>query len=486
MWANILLWAIVVVYIGLILSTVTVVLLENRQPAKTIAWTIVLVMLPIVGFIIFYFFGQNIRKERYISRRQYSLLTQRMMADVADIATTEAPPRYAPLVQLFEHTNHAILTPAKHIDCYTTGAEWLQALLREFGKAKECIMLETYIIDNDAVGRLVRDALIDKCRQGVRVMFIYDDVGCWNVKQPFFQPIIDAGGEVHPFLPVRFPSMTHKVNYRNHRKLCIIDRRVGFIGGMNLALRYVSNRCRPWHDMHLRIEGGAVADMQRLFLADWVFVTGKQDLSTDRLPSNPASQPIAREDVTAAAQAPSTLLQIVPSNPVSRYPEIMYGLTWIIQHAKRYLYIQTPYFMPTEPILQALQTAAMSGVDVRLMVPSQPDGFWLRWVNDSYFTVVLQAGIRVFTYNAGFLHSKCAVADDDWCTVGSSNMDFRSFENNFEANAFIYGKKAATSVKEIFMKDLNACTEVRINQWRKRPWRRRLLESYTRILAPLL
>lgn len=484
MWTNILFWTFFSIYIALILSTVTVVLLENRQPAKTIAWTIVLVMLPVVGFVIFYFFGQNIRKERYISRRQYSLLTQRMMANVKDIATNYAPQRYVPLIRLFEHTNHAILTAAEKIDCYTTGADWLQALLREIYKAKKCIMLETYIIEDDAVGRLVRDALIDRCQKGVKVLFIYDDVGCWHVKQHFFQPLCDAGAEVHGFLPVRFPSLTHKVNYRNHRKVCVIDHSVGFIGGMNLAMRYVSSRSKPWRDMHLRIEGDAVADMQRLFLTDWVFVTGIQSMPKAEIK---ATQETTSGDTPSNAPGKAdTLLQIVPSNPVSRYPEIMYGLTWIIQHARRYLYIQTPYFMPTEPVLQALQTAAMSGVDVRLMVPARPDAFWLRWINDSYFSAILQAGIRVFTYGAGFLHSKCAVADDDWCTVGSSNMDFRSFENNFEANAFIYGKKAAEKVKEVFFRDLESCIEIKLSLWRKRPWHRRLLESYTRILAPLL
>lgn len=479
MWPILFFWTFVVVYIVLVASTVTVVLLENRQPAKTIAWTIVLVMLPILGLIIFYFFGQNIRKDRYISRRQYALLTRRMLAGVSHVPAEAVPQTYAPLIRLFEKTNNAVLTPIRHIDGYNTGGSWIVALLREFAGARESIHLETYIIENDPVGRLVRDALTDKAREGVKVRLIYDDVGCWHTKSDFFQPLIDAGAEVEAFLPVRFPSLTHKVNYRNHRKVCVVDGRVGFIGGMNIAMRYVSRRERPWRDMHLRLEGGAVADLQRLFLADWCFIRGEGEDIDEAIPRL-AETPAGRSDM------PDCLMQIVPSNPVSRYPEIMYGLTWIIQHARRYVYIQTPYFMPTEPVLQALQTAAMSGVDVRLMVPERPDAFWLRYVNDSYFTVVLQAGIKVYTYREGFLHSKCAVADDDWCTVGSSNMDFRSFENNFEANAFIYGHPAAKALRQAFEDDLKGCDEVKLSQWRHRPWRRRLLESYTRILSPLL
>ncbi len=479
MWVYLLLWISLAVYVVLIISTLTVVLLENRQPAKTIAWVIVIIMLPIVGLVCFYFFGQNIRKERYISRRLYALLTRRMLSGTKHVSSEAVPERYAPLIHLFEHTNSAILTSVSSIDGYITGQEWLQALLREIGAARESIHLETYIIEDDAVGRLVRDALIDRVREGIAVRLIYDDVGCWHTKNSFFRPLMESGAEVAAFLPVRFPSLTHKVNYRNHRKICVIDGRVGFIGGMNLALRYVSRRCRPWRDMHIRIEGGAVADMQRLFLSDWNFVQGGHE-AVRNLAASMEQIPSVQTEV------PDCLLQIVPSNPISRYPEIMYGLTWIIQHARRYLYIQTPYFMPTEPVLQALQTAAMSGVDVRLMVPEKPDAFWLRRINDCYFTSVLQAGIRVFQYRAGFLHSKCAVADDDWCTVGSSNMDFRSFENNFEANAFIYGTSAAEAFRDTFLRDQEACHEITLAEWQKRSYGRRLLEAYTRILAPLL
>ena len=486
MWSSLFLYITLAVYALLVVSTVTVVLLENRQPAKTIAWTIVIVMLPVVGLVIFYFFGQNIRKDRYISRKQYSQLTRWMLSDVQCLPPEACPPKYRPLVQLFDHTNRAVLTAARRMEGYSDGGHWLVALLREFAAARDTIHLETYIIDDDPVGRLVRDALADAARRGVAVRFIYDDVGCWHLRQRFFRPLLAAGAQVEPFLPVRFPSLTHKVNYRNHRKVCVIDNRVAFIGGMNLALRYVSRQGKVWRDMHVRLEGGAVADLQRLFLSDWLFVTG-QHLPVHLPPDAPAAPTAGNvhEAHEATAHQP-LLLQIVPSNPVSRYPEIMYGLTWIIQHAKHYLYIQTPYFMPPEPVLQALQTAAMSGVDVRLMVPQKPDAFWLRYINDSYFSVILKAGVRVFSYKAGFLHSKCAVADDDWCTVGSSNMDFRSFENNFEANAFIYGRDAALAVRATFMEDLAHCDEILPEAWEQRPYARRLLESYTRILAPLL
>lgn len=479
MWTTLLLYLAIVIYAVLVLSTATVVLLENRQPSKTIAWVVVLVMMPVVGLVLFYFFGQNIRKERYISRRQYTMLTSRLLKVVRHLPPEAAPERYIPLTRLFEHTNSAVLTACRGVAAYGTGADWLIALLKEIGTATSTVHIEMYIFEDDAVGRLVRDALVDKARQGVKVRLLYDDVGCWDVSNSFFSGMRDEGIEVAAFLPVRFPQLTHKVNYRNHRKLCIIDSRVGFIGGMNFALRYVSRRQPFWRDQFIRLEGGSVADMQRLFLTDWCFVTADKKILADT--------PLLTATTDAAALTGNgCVVQIVPSNPVSRYPEIMYGLTWVFQHARRYLYIQTPYFLPTDSVMQALVTAAMSGVDVRLMVPRRPDGFWLRWGNDSYFSTVLQAGIRVFTYRKGFLHSKCAVADDDWCTVGSSNMDFRSFENNFEANAFIYGRAAALAFRRMFMTDLRDCDEVTLDTWRHRPYYRRLLEAFTRILAPLL
>ena len=476
MWLTIILWAVATIYLCIVLSTVMVVVLENRQPVKTIAWTLVLVTLPVLGLVFFYFFGQNIRKDRIINRNAPGYHRRRQLAAAIHRSATGIPAHYAPVVHLFERLNMALPFGGNHIDLYTDGATFTLALLKAIGSARHHIHLQSYIIDDDCVGRLVADALIDKAREGVEVRLIYDDVGCWNVPARFFERLAQGGVEARSFLPVRFPSLTHKVNYRNHRKVCVVDGRVGFVGGMNLARRYVRGvGGAEWRDLHLRLTGPAVSGLQHTFLTDWFFVA--HSLLADSAYYPLAEQPPAGE---------GDVVQIVTTDPGDRWPDIMYGLTWIIQNARRYLYIQTPYFMPTEPVLQALQTAALAGVDVRLMVPLKPDGFWLRWANDSYFTDVLSAGIRVFTYTPGFLHSKALVVDDSWSTVGSTNMDFRSFENNFEANAFIYGRASALRVKAVFEEDLAHCTEVFLDEWRRRPIRRRLLESFTRIFSPLL
>ena len=476
MWAHFILWGSVFIYIILVLSTTTLVLLENRQPAKTIAWLLVLVFLPVIGLVIFYFFGQNIRKERFIGRKTFELLTKVMLKEASYCPPELLKPKYERLIKLNERKNRAILTANNQIEILTSGNAFIKALLQEIYAAKEHVHLQTYIIEDDPIGRMVRDALIDRAKDGLEVRLLYDDVGCWKVHNRFFQSFIDGGVRVEPFLPVTFPSLTHRINYRNHRKVCIIDGKVGFIGGMNIALRYVNHHGNIWRDLHLKVVGPAVGSLQRIFVSDWYFMCNVLLKDGKYFP---------HADKTSLVND-GALIQIVSANPVSRYPEIMYSITWAIQHSVRYIYFQTPYFLPTEPVIQALQTAAMSGVDVRVMVPEKPDAFWLRWGNDSYFNGILRAGVRVFACQKGFLHSKSIVSDDDWCTIGSSNMDFRSFENNFEANAFIYDETTALKVKAIFMEDLKYCKEIRLEEWVHRPFYHKYLESITRIFSPLL
>lgn len=313
------------------------------------------------------------------------------------------------------------------MDIYTDGYDFFLTLLYNIGQAKHHIHLDTYIFEADALGYLIADALIDKAEQGVEVRLIYDDVGCWKVQDEFFERMRDAGIDVHSFMPVRFPAFTSKVNYRNHRKLCVIDGKVGFIGGMNIALRYVKgDKKQAWRDTHLRIEGGGVYAIQRAFLVDWYFVD--RTLVTNRQYYPPVSVHIHN----------NCLVQIVTSSPISPWPDIMQGYVRILLQARKYVYMETPYFPPTEPVLFAMRTAALAGVDIRLMLPRHADAKLVEWASRSYVMEAIEAGVKVYLYTAGFNHSKLLVSDDDLCTIGSTNIDFRSFENNFEANAFFF------------------------------------------------
>ena len=450
--------------------------MDNKQPAKTMAWLLVLIFMPLVGIVLYVFFGKNTRKERLISNRSMDLLTKRSMLEFAEQENLHLPQSNKPLMQLFANQNWALPFKDNEVEILTDGYAFIFTLLYYIGKATDHIHIDTYIMEDDALGNLVADALIDKAEQGVEVRLIYDDVGCWKVKDRFFERMREAGIDIHAFMPVRFPAFTSKVNYRNHRKLCVIDGKVGFIGGMNIALRYVKGTGRQgWRDTHLCIKGGAVYAIQRAFLVDWYFVD--RTLITDRKYYPPVDKAIHND----------CLAQVVTSSPISPWPDIMQGYVRILLQAHRYVYMETPYFLPTEPVLFAMRTAALAGVDVRLMVPRHTDAKLVEWASRSYMMEAIEAGVKVYLYEKAFNHSKLLVSDDNLCSCGSTNVDFRSFENNFEANAFFYDEGMSLRMKKVFLDDLSHCLLVDdISYFVKRPFLQRLFESLVRLLSPLL
>ena len=480
-------WLLLTVYVLAVVGTMIRVLMDNRQPAKTMAWMLVLMFLPLVGIILYFFFGQNTRKERLISQQSLDQLTKRSMLEFAEQKDLMLPVQHEMLIKFFASQNWALPFKDNLVDVYTDGYQFFHALLQAIAQARRHIHLDSYIFNDDELGNLLADALIAKAGQGVEVRVIYDDVGCWEVKGTFFERMRDAGIEVHGFMPVKFPAFTSKVNYRNHRKLCVIDGEVGFIGGMNIATRYVKGRevgkkkknqepqRRPWRDTHLRIRGGAVYGIQRAFLVDWYFVD--RTLITNRR-YYPEMDRLHRNNC---------LVQIVTSSPISQWPDMMQGYVRILLEAKQYVYIETPYFLPTEPVLLAMRTAALTGIDVRVMIPYKTDAKLVEWASRSYVHEIVSAGVKVYLYQKGFNHSKLLVSDDSLCTVGSANVDFRSFENNFEGNAFIYDSAMALRIKEVFMNDVaNSVLLDDVENLNHRPFYQRLWESLVRLLSPLL
>ncbi len=469
-------WILLVIYLAITIGGIVAVLMDNKQPEKTMAWILVLCFMPIVGIIFYLFFGQNTRKEKVISERSMDSLMKRSMLEFAEQENLHIPRRNRPLMKLFTNQNWALPFKDNEVSIFTDGYEFVSTLLYNIGQAQDHIHLDTYIIEDDPLGNLVADVLIDKARQGVEVRLLYDDVGCWRVKDRFFNRMKAAGIQVYAFMPVRFPAFTGKVNYRNHRKLCVIDGKVGFIGGMNIALRYVKGTARQtWRDTHLCIRGGAVYAIQRAFLVDWYFVS--RTLVTDRRYYPPVDKTIDNNCLT----------QIVTSSPVSPWPDIMQGYVRVLLQAHRYVYMESPYFLPTEPVLFAMRTAALSGVDVRLIVPRHGDAKLVELASRSYLMEVIEAGVKVYLYEPGFNHSKILVSDDNLSSCGSTNIDFRSFENNFEANAFFFNEGMALRLKKVFLTDQAQSTLVDdVSYFIKRPFLQRLLESLVRLLSPLL
>ena len=472
-WNSIFVAVIYFLYFAVILTTIFVVILDNRSPVKTMAWILVLFFLPVAGWILYLFFGRSTRKEHLISRKGYARLSKRPMAAYQEQPSVMAEYGKQRLMDFFSRVNNALPFSGNRVTVYTDAVSMLSELLKDIYRARHHIHLEFYIFEDDAVGRLVRDALIDRARDGVKIRVLYDDVGCWKVPLDFYEQMLCEGIEVLSFLKVRFPRFTSKVNYRNHRKIVVIDGCVGFIGGMNLAERYMRGfSWGIWRDTHIMLEGKAVHGLQTAFLLDWYFVD--------------------RTLITASRYFPkidscgSSLVQIVTSEPIGPWKEIMQGLTVAITSAKKYFYMQTPYFLPTEPILAAMQTAALSGVDIRLMLPERADNWITHLGSRSYLADVMQAGVKVYFYKKGFLHSKLMVSDDMLSTVGSTNVDFRSFEHNFEVNAFMYDVETALEMKEIFLQDQRESTQIFLKNWGRRSWRQKAAESIVRLLAPLL
>lgn len=452
--------------------------MDNRQPAKTIAWVMVLLFVPVLGIVLYIFFGQNTRKMRLISQRSLDQLSKRQMLEFVEQRNLQLPERHRSIIKLF--TNQSLALPFKdnEVELYADGYEFFPALLQSISRARHHIHLEVYIFADDALGRLVADALIQKAREGVEVRVVYDDVGCWHVPHSFYDRMRNAGVDVGEFMPVRFPAFTSKVNYRNHRKLCVIDGIEGFTGGMNIALRYVKGLhggTLPWRDTHMRLRGSVVYALQRAFLVDWYFVD--RTLINDHRYYPPMPWHISND----------SLAQVVTSSPIAQWPDIMQGYVRILLEAKRYVYMETPYFLPTEPVMFAMRTAALAGVDVRLLIPRRSDAWLIQLASMSYVTETLEAGVKVRLYEKGFNHSKLLVADNQISTCGSTNIDFRSFENNFEANVFFYDRQTALRIKDIYMRDEDCSINFsEARELHHRPYMHRFVESLLRLLSPLL
>lgn len=462
-----------VLYFVMIIGTIAIVVLDNRQPVKTMAWILVLAFLPVIGLVFYFFFGRSTRKEKLIGRKGITRLTKHPMAEYQAQAAFNCPEEQYQLMHFFRQVSRALPFDGNAIEIYSDGLSMLQALIKEIGKAKHHIHLQFYIFEDDPAGRLLRDLLIDKAKQGVEVRLLYDDVGCWHVPHTFYDEMRGAGIEVRSFLKVFFPLFTSKVNYRNHRKIAVIDGRVAFTGGMNIAHRYIKGvPWGIWRDAHIRIKGKAVYGLQTAFLTDWYVVDRTLITSARYYP-----------EIEACGNA---LIQIVTSNPVGECHDIMQGLLIAINSSRKYFYIQTPYLLPTDPILLSLKTAALAGVDVRIMIPARADARITHLGSMSYLDDMMRAGVKIYLYNKGFLHSKLMVSDDTLSTIGSTNMDFRSFEHNFEINAFMYDAASAQKVKEIFLQDQKDSILLQRKEWIKRPWYQKVEESIVRLLAPLL
>jgi len=367
------------------------------------------------------------------------------------------------------------LTQDNKVDVFTDGNEKFRALMADIDNAEDHVHLVYYIMRNDRLGNELLSLLVAKAKQGVEVRVLYDAMGSRRLPRKFFRPLIDAGGKVSAFFPAIIPHLNLQVNYRNHRKLAIIDGAVGYIGGFNIGDEYLglNKKFGYWRDTHLRILGKAVFAMQTRFILDWNQASSNKINYEDRL--FPEIESVGDTDV-----------QIVSSGPDSEWEQIKYGYIKLINSAKDYIYIQTPYFIPDASVLDALRIAVLSGVDVRLMIPNKPDHAFVYWATYSYVGNLLKTGARVFVYENGFIHAKTMIADGKMASVGTANIDVRSFRLNFEVNAFLYDQALVQELVDIFEKDTQLSWELTYGEYINRPVYIRSKESISRLLSPIL
>jgi cardiolipin synthase A/B len=471
-----------VIYLGTAILVAISVVLDNRNPTKTISWIVVLFVLPIIGLILYLLVGKNYRKEKIFSRKgledfeRIRDFSENQIIELQDKANLENEKILSklPVINLLLRNSKALLTTRNRVEILNNGKKTFGSIITELNKAKDHIHLEFYIIEDDTIGNRIREILIAKASEGIKIRMIYDDVGCWPLGKKFLQSLEMAGVELYPFMPVHFPFLANRINYRNHRKIIVVDGRVGFVGGVNVADRYIyGNEDIPfWRDTHMKIEGEAVNSLQVVFLTDWFFVSDQVINDRNYFPKSRIQN--------------TQLVQITASGPDSDWASIMQAYFYAISTATEYIFITVPYFIPNESILTALKTVSMSGVDVRIIIPGKADSFLAFNGTMSYVEELLEAGIRIFNYQKGFIHSKLLIVDDVFASVGTANMDIRSFDNNFEVNALIYDEKLCIELKDSFLDDLSDCLEIELEMHRNRNLKRKFIESFSRIFSPLL
>lgn len=357
----------------------------------------------------------------------------------------------------------------------TNGDETFRQMIQDMSEAKHHIHFQFYIIRHDTTGQQFKQVLIDKAREGVKVRVIYDGVGSVRLDKRYITELKEAGVEVVTFFPVILPFLNNKLNYRNHRKIVIIDGKIGFVGGLNIGDEYLGKDTRYgfWRDSHVRLEGESVYLLQNIFLKDWFFVTEENIEGDSYYPS-------------LIEEPGEELIQIASSGPDSDWESIWQMYFSIIATAQEKIYITSPYFVPDDSISMALKTAALSGLDVRILLPSRPDHQTVFWASRSYFQELLEAGVRFYLYQPGFVHAKILLVDGVVASIGTANMDIRSFQHNFEVNAIIYNSNSVYKLEEDFINDLMDSKELTLKEYKRRPWHHRILESVARLLSPLL
>ncbi len=470
-WVSLIL---IVVYFLVIISCVVVVVSENKNPIRAVSWTLALLFLPIIGVIFYLFFGRGLKGIAMVSRKTRRRLLQKSRPQRCDLDHSGLDAEQRQMVKLANNLCHAPLDFNNSVEIFTDGIRKFESLMKDIENAKEYVYIQYYIYSDDKLGNELLSLLARKVSEGVRVRVLYDHVGSFSTSNAFFRKMRALGIDAHPFFRVTFRKLANRINWRNHRKIAVIDGRIGYIGGMNVADRYVERSAdgRCWRDTHLRLEGPVIKSMLYSFEVDWHFLRPESEIE--------AIEP-------GADDAPGDVaMQLVTSGPADTWSNLVLCFQRAITSARKRVYIQTPYFLPTDSLLKSLQAAALSGVDVRIMIPEHTDSLLLGYGSASYISDCIKAGVKFYFYLPGMLHAKTMIVDDNFVSTGSVNFDFRSFENNFEGNVLIYSEDVNRRMRDIFFLDIESCRKVSLSSWRARPRLQKIIEPLVRLFAPIL
>jgi len=473
-----------IIFIINIIFAVIVLFFERHNPAVTLTWLFVLFFMPVIGFVLYIFFGQDLRKRRlFIIKREEEKgfnpvveYQKQWLNDGVSFFKNRRVYQYLDMINLLLNSDQALLTQDNKVKVYNDGNHLFQHLLTSLDNAEKYIHIQSYIIKGDQLGREFLHKLVKKAESGIEVKVLYDGMGCRALPPNFFKPLLQAGGQVAKFFPPFLPYINLRINYRNHRKIWLIDGKEGFVGGFNIGDEYrgKSKKFGYWRDMHILIQGSAIDGLEERFLLDWRYAAQDESVFDDRY-------------FPEREEQGNTAIQIVSSGPDLDWTSVKNGYLKLINKAQRNIYIQTPYFVPDDSILEALKIAALSGIDVKVMVPRKKDHIFVHWASMSYIGELLEAGARCYFYKPdGFLHSKVITTDGMASTVGTANLDIRSFKLNFEVNAFIYDEIISEDLETKFMRDILDCEEIMLDEYENRATLVRIKEGISRLISPLL
>lgn len=468
---------------------VVIVFFERRDPQTVWAWLLLLFFIPIVGIVFYLVLGQDFRKSRMFRIKEVedaiSSVIRAQEQEIADknfVQLNKEYEDYQDMVFYNLETTSAVFSDDNQVEIYNDGNEKFQALIDELKKAKKFIHLQYYIIKPDEIFQMIQPVLEKKAQEGVAVRILYDSLGCRPMRKKHWKALRESGIQVAEFFPARLKKLHLRINYRNHRKIVVIDGKVGFVGGFNIGREYagMDPYFKVWRDTHLKLSGGAVQDLNLRFILDWNFATKQNLFSEDEY-----SNALMVKDKSKMSYS-NVGMQIISSGPDSMAQNIRNNYIRLIHKAKHHIYIQTPYFIPDNSVLNALQIAAKSGVDVRVMIPCKPDHMFVYWATYSYVNDLLEAGATCYTYDKGFVHAKEIMVDGLISCIGTANMDIRSFKLNFEVNAVIYNKDVTGQLERLFEEDIKDSTQITTLEYAKRSRIIRFKEQVCRLLSPIM